>query len=119
MTGVSPKSLGAETVRVIAPYAKTIIVASRSRERSVSPCAISVERIYKVEIFYRTTQTIDDILKEAPSAKIKFVALDLTSEESIRSAAAEVVALDIPLHVIRKTACFGAHRLIFPLPPLP
>lgn len=33
VTGASPKSLGAETVRVLAPYAKTIIIASRSKER--------------------------------------------------------------------------------------
>lgn len=35
VTGVSPGSLGAETVQVLAPYAKTIIVASRSIERFV------------------------------------------------------------------------------------
>lgn len=35
ITGVSPKSMGTETVRVMAPYAKTIIVASRSITRYV------------------------------------------------------------------------------------
>lgn len=36
VTGVSNRSLGQETVRVLAPYAKTIIVASRSKERYVA-----------------------------------------------------------------------------------
>lgn len=35
VTGVSPKAVGTETVRVLAPHAKTIIVASRSKQRSV------------------------------------------------------------------------------------
>ena len=33
VTGVSPNSIGTETVRVLAPYAKTIIAASRSIAR--------------------------------------------------------------------------------------
>lgn len=34
-----------------------------------------------------------------PSANIKIVALDLGSGESIRAAAAEILALDIPINV--------------------
>ena len=44
VTGVSPKAVGTETVRVLAPYAKTIIVASRSKQRSVHQGAAAMER---------------------------------------------------------------------------
>ena len=47
----------------------------------------------------RSFQVIDEVLKEAPNADFKFVALDLADEESIRAAGAEVLALDIPIHV--------------------
>lgn len=43
ITGVSPSSLGEETVRVLAPYANLIIAASRNRARQVQlpsvPCS--------------------------------------------------------------------------------
>ncbi|KAI0067243.1 NAD-P-binding protein [Artomyces pyxidatus] len=84
VTGVSPRSLGAETVRVLAPYANTIILASRNRSR--------------------TEETIAAVKAETPSASLEFVTLDLTSIESIKKAAAEVNSLGIPIHVVINNA---------------
>jgi hypothetical protein len=48
---------------------------------------------------HRAKEAVDEVLKETLSANIKIIVLDLTNEASIRSAAAEVLALDIPIHV--------------------
>jgi NAD(P)-dependent dehydrogenase (short-subunit alcohol dehydrogenase family) len=79
VTGVSPKAVGTETVRVLAPYAKTIIVASRSKQR--------------------VDEALEPVRRESPSADIRFVSLDLTSETSIRAAAREVLALNLPINM--------------------
>ncbi|KAI0044170.1 NAD(P)-binding protein [Auriscalpium vulgare] len=84
VTGVSQKSLGAETVRVLAPYAKTIILASRSQAK--------------------IDETIAEVKKETPSANLKSVILDLASLDSVRKAAADVNALGLPIHVIINNA---------------
>ncbi|KAI0052268.1 NAD(P)-binding protein [Auriscalpium vulgare] len=84
VTGVSPKGLGAETVRVLAPYAKTIILAGRSQAK--------------------IDETIADVKKGSPSANLKSVILDLASLDSVRKAAADVNALGLPIHVIVNNA---------------
>ena len=47
----------------------------------------------------RAGEAVDSVLKESPKANIKIVALDLGSGESIRAAAAEILALDLPINV--------------------
>ena len=42
---------------------------------------------------------MDSVLKESPKANIKVISLDLCSGESIKAAAAEILALDIPINV--------------------
>ncbi|KAF8312649.1 NAD(P)-binding protein [Clavulina sp. PMI_390] len=84
ITGVSPKTIGAEYVAALAPYTKTIIVASRSAERAEESIAA-------------TRQT-------HPTADIRVVKLDLTSGKSIRAAAAEIIAFKVPIHVLINNA---------------
>ncbi|KAI0065618.1 NAD(P)-binding protein [Artomyces pyxidatus] len=84
ITGVSPHSLGAETVRALAPYAKTIIIASRTRSK--------------------VDEVIAEVKTDAPSASFIFVALDLASLASVKTAAAEVNALGLPIHVLINNA---------------
>lgn len=92
VTGVSPKSLGEETVRVIAPYAKTIIVASRSTQRA--------------------EEALEAVRKETPSADFRVVSLDLSSEKSIRAAAAEVLALNLPINVVINNAAVAQYSTL-------
>lgn len=94
---MSPKSLGTENVRVLAPYAKTIIVASRSKERLAN--SFHNAWIFADWLPFRAAEAVKEVLKETPTANIKIVALDLGSGDSIRSAAAEILAFDIPIHV--------------------
>ena len=47
----------------------------------------------------RATEAVKGILKETPKANIKIVELDLTSLASVRAAAAEILALNIPIDV--------------------
>ncbi|KAI0046177.1 NAD(P)-binding protein [Auriscalpium vulgare] len=92
VTGVSLKSLGAETVRVLAPYAKTIILAARSQSK--------------------IDETIAAVKAQIPTASLKSVILDLASIESIKQAAAEVNALAIPIHVVINNAASAQHKTI-------
>ena len=44
-------------------------------------------------------EALEPVRKESPSVDIRFVSLDLTSEASIRAAAREVLALNLPINV--------------------
>jgi len=85
ITGVSPKSLGAEVARVIAKFgAGLIVIAGRSKA--------------KLE------QTEKDIKSEIPAANIRLLLLDLNSFVAVRAAADEVLAYPEPLHVLINNA---------------
>ncbi|KAF8309545.1 NAD(P)-binding protein [Clavulina sp. PMI_390] len=84
ITGVSPKSFGAANVAALAPYAKTIIATSRSRERA--------------------EEAVAEIRKAHPETDIRAVALDLADGASIRAAGLEVIGYGIPIHVLINNA---------------
>ncbi|KAI0050291.1 NAD(P)-binding protein [Auriscalpium vulgare] len=92
VTGVSPNSLGAETVRVLAPYAQSVILAGRSQSK--------------------IDETIAAVKAQTPTASLKSVILDLASIESIKQAAAEVNALAIPIHAVINNAASAQHKTI-------
>ncbi|KAK6969117.1 hypothetical protein R3P38DRAFT_3505215 [Favolaschia claudopus] len=84
ITGTSLKGIGFETARVIAKYAKLLIIAGYNEER--------------------LKLSEDAIKKETPSANIYRLTVDLSSLASVRKAAAEVNALPDPLHVLINNA---------------
>ncbi|KAF8312651.1 NAD(P)-binding protein [Clavulina sp. PMI_390] len=84
ITGVSPKTFGAEYVAALAPHTKTIIVASRSAERA--------------------EESIAATRKAHPRADIRIVEVDLTSGKSIRAAAAKINGFQLPIHVLLNNA---------------
>jgi len=86
ITGISPKSLGAETARVIAKFngAGIVILAGRSRAN--------------------LEQTEKDIKSETPGANLRLLILDLDSFAAVRKAADEVLAYPEPLHVLINNA---------------
>lgn len=81
LVGATIKSLGAEFLRVIVPYAKTIWVAGRNKERLQASVDAAVKGLSK-------------------KAEIKIVILDMTSFASVRSAAAIINAEELPIDVI-------------------
>ncbi|KAK6969137.1 hypothetical protein R3P38DRAFT_3298780 [Favolaschia claudopus] len=84
ITGTSLKGIGFETARVIAKYAKLLIIAGYNEER--------------------LKLSEDAIKKETPSANIYRLTVDLSSLASVRKAAAEVNALPDPLHILINNA---------------
>ncbi|KAK7022674.1 short-chain dehydrogenase/reductase family protein [Favolaschia claudopus] len=84
ITGTSLKGIGFETARVIAKYAKLLIIAGYNEER--------------------LQLSEDAIKKETPSANIYRLTIDLSSLASVRKAAGEVNALPDPLHVLINNA---------------
>ncbi|KAK7028726.1 hypothetical protein R3P38DRAFT_3190348 [Favolaschia claudopus] len=78
------KGIGFETARVIAKYAKLLIIAGYNEER--------------------LKLSEDAIKKETPTANIYRLTVDLSSLASVRKAAAEVNALPDPLHVLINNA---------------
>ncbi|KDQ11789.1 hypothetical protein BOTBODRAFT_176980 [Botryobasidium botryosum FD-172 SS1] len=89
ITGVSPKSLGAEAARIIAKFgAGLVVLAGRSQE--------------KLE------QTERDIKAEVPNANIRLLILDLGSFATVRAAADEVLSYSEPLHVLINNAAIMA-----------
>ncbi|KAK7023104.1 hypothetical protein R3P38DRAFT_2957546 [Favolaschia claudopus] len=81
ITGTSVGGIGFETARVVAlNSANTIIITGHNAER------------LKI--------TEDAIKKEIPSANIHPLVLNLSSLDAVRKAAAEVIALPGPLHVL-------------------
>ncbi|KAK7022610.1 short-chain dehydrogenase/reductase family protein [Favolaschia claudopus] len=84
ITGTSLKGIGFETARVIAKYAKLLIIAGYNEER--------------------LKLSEDAIKKETPSANIYRLTIDLSSLASVRKAAAEINALPDPLHVLINNA---------------
>ncbi|KAJ7623063.1 hypothetical protein DFH06DRAFT_1481826 [Mycena polygramma] len=84
ITGTSINGLGFETARVIAAYAKLVVITGYNGERlKLSENAIK---------------------KDVPNANIHRLALDLTSFASIRKAAGLVNANPEPLHVLINNA---------------
>jgi len=85
ITGVSPKSLGAEAARVIAKFgAGLIVIAGRNKAK--------LEQMEK------------DIKSETPGANIRILILDLESLAAVRAAADEVLLYPEPLHVLINNA---------------
>ncbi|KAI9735114.1 MAG: hypothetical protein M1834_001702 [Cirrosporium novae-zelandiae] len=85
VTGVSPNSLGAETVRSIASQnPKLLIMASRTKEKLES---VSIK-----------------IKEEFPDAEIQSVLLDLSSQKSVRRAADEINVLVDHLDILINNA---------------
>ncbi|KAF7296380.1 hypothetical protein HMN09_01108100 [Mycena chlorophos] len=80
ITGTSLNGIGFETALAIAKYADLVILAGQSDERlKLSEAAI---------------------LKENPTAKIRRLLIDLSSQSSVRQAAAEVNMIPEPLDVL-------------------
>lgn len=50
-------------------------------------------------LVFRTEEALIPIRKESPNADIRVVSLDLADESSIRAAAKEVLALNLPINV--------------------
>lgn len=104
ITGVSPSSLGLETVHSITPYAQTIIVVGRSKEKCV-PCDPNddleghTRSVLKVFPLRRMERGLTEIQVRSGEVDVRLVALDLTSLSSIRSAAMEILEMQIPIHV--------------------
>ncbi|KDQ11788.1 hypothetical protein BOTBODRAFT_35036 [Botryobasidium botryosum FD-172 SS1] len=85
ITGVSPKSLGAEAARVIAKFgAGLVVLAGRSQEK--------LERTEK------------DIKAEVPSANLRLLTLELGSFAAVRTAADKILAYSEPIHVLINNA---------------
>lgn len=82
LVGATVKSLGAEFLRVIAPYAKNIWVLGRTVER--------------LQI------AVDEALRGVSGAKptVHIVQTDMTSFESIRASAAKINAQNLPIDVL-------------------
>ncbi|KAK7002286.1 short-chain dehydrogenase/reductase family protein [Favolaschia claudopus] len=95
ITGTSLKGIGFETARVIAKYAKLLIIAGYNEER--------------------LKLSEDAIKKETPTANIHRLTVDLSSLASVRKAAAEVNALPDPLHVLINNAAATRTGLTFQL----
>ncbi|KAK7030186.1 short-chain dehydrogenase/reductase family protein [Favolaschia claudopus] len=104
VTGTSLNGLGFETARVLAKYANLVIITGYNQER------------LKLSEY--------TIKKENPAVKIYPLTLDLSSFASIRKAAAEVNALEGPLHskwlsvqfqvLIHNAAAFGTSASFTP-----
>ncbi|KAK4700920.1 hypothetical protein P7C70_g5322, partial [Phenoliferia sp. Uapishka_3] len=89
VTGASLGGLGAETARVVAKHSpKLLIIAGRSQEK--------------------LDETEEFIKKESPDAKTHKLMIVLASLESVRKAAAEVVALKLPVDVLINNAAIMA-----------
>ncbi|KAJ6453144.1 hypothetical protein C8R45DRAFT_636500 [Mycena sanguinolenta] len=92
ITGTSIDGIGFEAARVLAKHANLVIIAGYHAER----LKLSEEAIKK----------------ETPDANIRRLALDLSSLDAVRKAAAEVNAYPEPLHVlIHNAAAGGAFKL--------
>ncbi|CAM6100196.1 unnamed protein product [Calypogeia fissa] len=84
--------LGKETVRVLAKRGAHIFLAARN---------ISAAEMVK-----------EDILKETASARIDLLKIDLASMESVRTAAKEFLALNVPLNVLVCNAGMASSSLL-------
>ncbi|KAF7338945.1 Short-chain dehydrogenase/reductase family protein [Mycena venus] len=84
ITGTSINGIGFETARVIAKYAKLVVITGYNEER--------------------LKLSEDAIKKDVPNANIRRLILDLTSFASIRKAAEIVNANPEPLHVLINNA---------------
>ncbi|KAJ6604843.1 NAD-P-binding protein [Mycena vulgaris] len=80
VTGVSPGGFGADTARVLALYGANVVLAGRS--------------LSKIKA------TADAIKKEVPSADLKELVLDLSSQKAVRQAAEEVLKYSGPIDVV-------------------
>jgi NAD(P)-dependent dehydrogenase (short-subunit alcohol dehydrogenase family) len=76
--------IGRVTARELAKQGMHVFVACRSRER--------------------TQELFDEIAAVAPSARVEWLALDLTSFDSIRQCAQAFLARDLPLHLLINNA---------------
>lgn len=72
--------LGKETVRVLAKRGAHVYLAARNLTAA--------------------EQVKADIVKESPSAKVDLLKIDLASLDSVRTAAKEFLALNVPLNVL-------------------
>ncbi|KAJ6453378.1 NAD-P-binding protein [Mycena sanguinolenta] len=80
VTGVSPGGFGADTARALALYGAKFVLAGRS--------------LSKIQA------TADAIKKEIPTADLKEVVLDLSSQKAVRHAAEEVLSYPGPIDVV-------------------
>ncbi|KAJ7059695.1 hypothetical protein C8F01DRAFT_217787 [Mycena amicta] len=80
ITGTSLNGVGYEAARVIAKYANLVIITGYNDER--------------------LKRSEDEIKKSIPTANIRRLTLNLSSQAAVRKAAAEVNAYPEPLHVL-------------------
>ncbi|CAM6087928.1 unnamed protein product [Calypogeia fissa] len=85
--------LGKETVRVLAKRGAHVYIAARN--------LTAAEKVK------------EDIVKESPNARINLLKIDLASLESVRTAAKEFLALNVPSNVLVNGFC---HKLSRPCP---
>jgi len=89
VTGAN-SGIGRVTARELARRGARVVVACRSRERNDS--------------------ALDEIRREAGDGRVSFVELNLASFESVRRAAAEILARPDPIHVLINNAGLAGHR---------
>ncbi|KAJ7773092.1 NAD-P-binding protein [Mycena metata] len=80
VTGVSPNGFGADTARVLALYGAKVVLAGRTLSKIQATAA--------------------DIKKESPNADLRELVLDLSSLQSVRQAAEEVLQYSGPIDLV-------------------
>lgn len=81
ITGCSPRGLGSELARILAAFGAGLIVCTGRTESKVR-------------------KVFSEILEETPDANLRFLSLDLTSLESCRAAAKEVLDYEEHLDIL-------------------
>ncbi|KAI8065084.1 hypothetical protein BC940DRAFT_334980 [Gongronella butleri] len=85
VTGCSPNGLGAETARIAAKYGARLVILAGRRQSALE-------------------ETAADIKKEVPNANLRLLIVDLSSLESVRAAAKQVLAYDEAIDVLVNNA---------------
>ncbi|KAF7294540.1 Short-chain dehydrogenase/reductase family protein [Mycena indigotica] len=85
ITGTSLNGMGYEAARVIAKHARLVIITGYNEDR--------------LQLF-RLKRSAEEIKKSVPTANIRCLTLDLSSQSSVREAAAQVNSYSEPLHVL-------------------
>jgi NAD(P)-dependent dehydrogenase (short-subunit alcohol dehydrogenase family) len=98
ITGVTPGGYGAEASRVLALAGANLILAGRSSSKCV-PSFPLMQTDLKL-LNFRIKATAEAIKKETPSANLRELILNLSSQKDVRKAAEEVLQYDGPVDVL-------------------
>ncbi|KAH8812460.1 hypothetical protein F5884DRAFT_310283 [Xylogone sp. PMI_703] len=89
ITGPSPGGIGSETAVTLAKGSPALLVLAGRSESKIAP-------------------VISQIAESSPDVKVKFVALDLSSQKSVRTAASEINALVTKIDILINNAAIMA-----------